>query len=557
MLNVDTALLERLSLLSSVTHFQAGPELVDHPSGWLDILGVLPCVDAGNMCATAEFANGARIAVAVREVFEPVVLVESVSATRRFVLSFADDNFVCSAVSEFSVAATADQLDFQLELISAEDLFEDVPEFAATLALALPALLSRATRDVVAVVHRALSADLSDTAVHLTLVVPNAAYAAILTHSATEMASLSSELADAGASFVPTIRLALADAPIAVGPKKAQAARVELDTAQRLALALNLVTLREARGLKQLEVAHQALGFSKSHAAVSRLERGILTDVEAERLEKLATFFDTDVSALLANKLTGGEPTQPGEGEGLSIFDGECDFTPSINYGKRLTLARTSAGLSVLALSKKLGHGNDSTVQGWEDEKSSPRRNSFIDLGLALSAPVSWLMFGRRVDTPSRGLALRLTAMQKLYGLTNGEVGALFETSNDSAALESAGKMVSRLSRAAHGPSQETVQRLATAFQVPADWISPPTVEDLRNREQTLKVKAVQSATAAAHSKLSHSARKLVSDLIDLIEMGLISDADVRTLRGDMLDRFTTPVISPRKYAAARAAAVA
>lgn len=555
MLNVDTALLERLSLLSSVTHFQAGPELVDHPSGWLDILGVLPCADAGNLCATAEFADGARIAVAVREVCEPVVLVEAVSATRRFALSFTDDCLVCGAVAEFSVAATADQVDFQLALISADYVFEDVPEFAATLALALPSLLSRATRDVVAVIHRALSTDLADTVVQLTLAVPNANYEAILTHGATEMASLASELADAGASFVPTIRLVRADAPVAVELQQEQAARVTLNTAQRLALALNLVTLREGLGLKQLDVAHQALGFSKSHAAVSRLERGILTDVEVERLEKLAAFFDTEVSKLLFNKVTCGEPTEAGEGEGLSIFNGDCDFTPSIHYGKRLTLARTSAGLSVLALSKKLGHLNDATVQMWEDEKASPRRTSFIDLGMALNAPVSWLMFGRRVDTPSRGIALRLTAMQKLYGLTNGEVGALFETSNDSAALESARTMVSRLSRATHGPTPDTLQRLATALQVPADWISPPTVEDLRNREQTLKVKAVQSVTAPAHSGLSRPARKLVSDLIDLLEMGLISDADVKTLRSDMVTRFTTPVIRPRKHAADLAAA--
>lgn len=74
---------------------------------------------------------------------------------------------------------------------------------------------------------------------------------------------------------------------------------VALSDQQRQALALNLRELRTARDLTQLDVARRALGFEKSHAAVSRLERGTLSQVARAHIDLLAGFFATTPQALL------------------------------------------------------------------------------------------------------------------------------------------------------------------------------------------------------------------------------------------------------------------
>jgi hypothetical protein len=71
-----------------------------------------------------------------------------------------------------------------------------------------------------------------------------------------------------------------------------------LSGSQRQSLARNLVHLRQTREVSQLHVAQQALGFTKSHAAVSRLERAELTHVPLVYLERLAGFYATTVVAL-------------------------------------------------------------------------------------------------------------------------------------------------------------------------------------------------------------------------------------------------------------------
>lgn len=73
-----------------------------------------------------------------------------------------------------------------------------------------------------------------------------------------------------------------------------------LDARQRAALALNLRRLRLDRGLSQLQVARDGLGFNISHAFVSRLEAQQFSRVETSRLEKLAQFFDRSLSTMLS-----------------------------------------------------------------------------------------------------------------------------------------------------------------------------------------------------------------------------------------------------------------
>jgi hypothetical protein len=72
-----------------------------------------------------------------------------------------------------------------------------------------------------------------------------------------------------------------------------------LDLEQRQILATNLRRLRTEKGVAQLDVARAALGFERSHAAVSRLERGALPRVPCAHLRRLADFYSTPVITLL------------------------------------------------------------------------------------------------------------------------------------------------------------------------------------------------------------------------------------------------------------------
>lgn len=74
---------------------------------------------------------------------------------------------------------------------------------------------------------------------------------------------------------------------------------VALSDVQRQALARNLRQLRAATHHSQQHVARVALGFEKSHAALSRLERGVLLTAGRAHIERLAEFYGTTVQALL------------------------------------------------------------------------------------------------------------------------------------------------------------------------------------------------------------------------------------------------------------------
>lgn len=67
-----------------------------------------------------------------------------------------------------------------------------------------------------------------------------------------------------------------------------RANRITLNPHQARQLGARVRKARLEMGMTQLEVADEALGFEKSHAFVSRIERAVLNDVPVERLEKVA-----------------------------------------------------------------------------------------------------------------------------------------------------------------------------------------------------------------------------------------------------------------------------
>jgi len=84
--------------------------------------------------------------------------------------------------------------------------------------------------------------------------------------------------------------------------------RAVLCDEQRQTLAHNLSRLRQALQLSQLQVARQALGFTLSHAAVSRLERAELVKVPVAHLERLAQFYETSLDRLLECQVITSNP---------------------------------------------------------------------------------------------------------------------------------------------------------------------------------------------------------------------------------------------------------
>lgn len=81
--------------------------------------------------------------------------------------------------------------------------------------------------------------------------------------------------------------------------------RVTLNEIQRRQLGEKTKAMRQARGLSQMQVANQALGFAKSHALVSRIERQELRGISRRTLAALAAFWDLPVLALVSLKAQG------------------------------------------------------------------------------------------------------------------------------------------------------------------------------------------------------------------------------------------------------------
>jgi transcriptional regulator with XRE-family HTH domain len=296
----------------------------------------------------------------------------------------------------------------------------------------------------------------------------------------------------------------------------------ELSLAQRLALGSRLTELREAAGFSQLEVARQALGFTVSHAAVSRLERGVFGVVENAQLDKLATFYGSSVDALLA------------EMEGRQADDEPDDFrsTDSLEVqpgiGRRLFHLRQAARFTKLQMVTALGYAPSSVkvLTDWEREVATPRPDTLLDIAIALRVSASWLITGRRAKPAQPTLSMRLRAMQKMYDLSNREVALMAGID-----LEHGPQTVARISRGRKNVSDTTLAAVAQALDVPMDWISPPA-------EGFAPVAA--PAQAVTLDGTSPKAALFLSELADLFSSAVLQDHDIGKLRQRFLHELMT-----------------
>lgn len=539
--SVDNSIFQNIAVVTPVPQLHI-ESIVDHPGTWVELLDFLPYVDGGNFCLSADMGPGHTLTVTPMVTEDFVRNEDGVSGYRNFGLCIVDGRNVFAFAVKLGVKATADNVLLTMELLEKKATQFSSVYMNTALGKAMGSILATALQ-MSTIVHANLSEDLSETKVDCAIVVPNDEYAHIAKVATAEFEQVVATFeARAKVAAAATCSALFADQPV---EKTYSSDRVSLPMEQRLALAVNLIKLRENAGLTQLQVSFNALGFEKSHAAISRLERGILAEVDAERLELLAEFFGTSVKALLSNGSTNGAPAEEGdEAKGPSLFEAENDFVPSAHFGSRIRLARTSKGMSQKALALALNHTTESVVNTWEEELATPRRTSFIDVAIALDVPVSYLMYGRRIATPTRGTALRLTALQKLYGLSNYEISALMDSTYDAERIIAEGKVVNRITTGRKLANIVTVEKLARVFQVPVQWLAP-TIEERQAHHRVEKDAVSVSGEGILDTKVQHlnrASKKLVVDLIALLEMDMVSKEQVQEMQDELYERFTAPM---------------
>lgn len=305
----------------------------------------------------------------------------------------------------------------------------------------------------------------------------------------------------------------------------------ELSLAQRMALGSRLAELRELAGYTQLQVARLALGFTVSHAAVSRLERGVFGVVDNVQLDKLAAFYDSNVDALMA------------EMEGRRDDDAPEDFSstdslvvlPGVN--RRLYHMRQAAGLTKRQMAEKLGYVGQAVfiISQWERGDTTPHPDTLLDVAIAFQVSAAWLITGRRAKPATPTLSMRMRAMQKLYELSNRELALLAGMD-----LANGRETIARMSRA-RKVSPVSVVAVAQALDVPVEWIAPP--GDGFTAPQAMNPAPTQLDQLA---RTSPKAALFVSELADLFTSSVLQDKDIAKLRQRFLHELMTAQKPPR-----------
>lgn len=296
----------------------------------------------------------------------------------------------------------------------------------------------------------------------------------------------------------------------------------ELSLVQRMALGSRLAELRETAGYTQLQVARLALGFTVSHAAVSRLERGVFGVVDNLQLDKLAAFYDSSVEALLAEMEGRRDEDEP---EDFSSTD-SLVVMPGVN--RRLYHMRQAAGLTKSQMAVKLGYAANTVhiISQWERGEATPQPDTLLDVAIAFQVSAAWLITGRRAKPGQPTLSMRMRAMQKLYDLSNRELALLAGLD-----LERGPATIARISRARKSVSDTTVAAVAQALDVPVDWITPP-IDGFS--ENSMPGPAINVNGASPKAAL------FLGELADLFTSSVLQDHDIGKLRQRFLHELMT-----------------
>jgi transcriptional regulator with XRE-family HTH domain len=239
--------------------------------------------------------------------------------------------------------------------------------------------------------------------------------------------------------------------------------KLQLDMTDRLQLGARLKVLREGKALTVLQAAECLLGYNGSHAAVSRLERGVLTTVPLVHLKKLAKGYGVPLK-VLTNGVRAVAPDTVGKRD---TFWQTGDLAPG--FANRFRDLRQALGLTHAEMGELIGHANDTQVRGWERDTVTPRMESMLDIAARTGVCVSWLVKGAREGLSRPTQAARLRALRARAGLSRPAL-AMKADPTQFTTLRAQLSAAEQDTRELHGVSLE---KMAQALDVPVQWLTP------------------------------------------------------------------------------------
>lgn len=302
----------------------------------------------------------------------------------------------------------------------------------------------------------------------------------------------------------------------------------ELTLAQRLALGTRLTELREQKNLTQLQVARDALGYTVSHAAVSRLERGVFGAVDNDRLDKLASFYDTTVAALLV------EMEGRADGDALEEYSPSESLVVQAGVESRLFNLRQAMALTKSEMATLLGHTSSVTWVMWEKGQVTPRPDTLLEIAVACNISAAWLILGKRAKPQAPVFSMRLRAMQKMYGLDNRELSLLAGMD-----VEHGRGTIARMSRARRPPTYEIAHAVAQALDVPVSWICPPQEGYLAPSKES------QPQAISAVPPRKTAGDRFVDELKELFDSGVLQESEIQTMRSRFMKEIVGKLRTP------------
>ncbi len=297
---------------------------------------------------------------------------------------------------------------------------------------------------------------------------------------------------------------------------------LSLDLADRLELGARLRRLRERTGKTTLEVAEQVLGYQGSHAAVSRLERGVFASVNLDQLDKLATFYGTDRDALLSGT-EGSDTARPSVLEKYTW--GLRDVKPGV--GGRIRDLRQAAGMRHSQFARAIGWGAEAAghIRSWERGETCPRPDELFQIAAKFGVSGTWLILGLRAQAKEPTQPMRIRALRLLKGVSRPALA--LEAAPET--FEIARRAVSHSENKGLAIPRDILEKLAKAFDVPTAFLDPQGVSEGVVRPNSLRSTADLGEAQVqyeAERLLPVTVRKLLEQIRTTAALGMLDDTD-------------------------------
>ena len=303
-------------------------------------------------------------------------------------------------------------------------------------------------------------------------------------------------------------------APSESNVDQASAGKLKLELADRLELGARLRRCREATGKTTLEIAEEILGYSGSHAAVSRLERGVFAVVNLDHLHKLAEFYGTTTVDLLQGT---GDVASTDLPE-ISGTWKEADIRPGLPG--RLRDLRQALGLTRKQMALRLGHrdGYQQQIAGWESGTITPVPDTLLQVATTFGVSGSWLILGARGKARAPTQSMRVRALRHLKGLSRPQL-AMVADPQDFRGMRSS---IANAETAGRPLPLDRLDSLAKALDVPVSFLDPQAL-----RYAPPGPSGEQPPTGLLNIEVPAMVRKLVEQIVTMYSTDLIDGDDI------------------------------